>query len=87
MFNLQKQMRNVSEAEIEDINRKIEQERLRLIEEYRASGVALTGKAPAGGAPTAQQAPPISVTSKEQFAKLPSGTTFVAPDGSVRIKP
>jgi hypothetical protein len=87
MFNLQKQMRNVSEADIEDINRKIEQERLRLIEEYKASGFALTGKAPAGGAPTAQQAPPISVTSKEQFAKLPSGTTFVAPDGSVRIKP
>ena len=87
IFTLQKQMRNVSEADIEDINRKIEQERLRLIEEYRASGIALTGKAPAGGAPTAQQAPPISVTSKEQFAKLPSGTTFVAPDGSVRIKP
>jgi hypothetical protein len=87
LINLQKQMRNVSQAEIEDIDRKIEQERLRLIEEYRASGIALTGKAPAGGAPTAQQAAPISVTSKEQFAKLPSGTTFVAPDGSVRIKP
>ena len=87
ILNLQKQMRNVSEAEVEDINRRIEQERLRLIEEYRASGQALTGKAPAGGAPTAQQAAPISVTSKEQFAKLPSGTTFVAPDGSVRIKP
>ena len=87
LLNLQKQMRNVSQAEIEDIDRKIEQERLRLIEEYRASGIALTGKAPAGGAPAAQQAAPISVTSKEQFAKLPSGTTFVAPDGSVRIKP
>jgi hypothetical protein len=87
IFTLQKQMRNVPESEIEDIDRKIERERLRLIEEYKASGVALTGKAPAGGAPTAQQAAPISVTSKEQFAKLPSGTTFVAPDGSVRIKP
>jgi hypothetical protein len=31
--------------------------------------------------------PPIKVTSQEQFAKLPSGTTFVAPDGSIRIKP
>jgi hypothetical protein len=30
---------------------------------------------------------PIKVTSQEQFAKLPSGTTFVAPDGSIRIKP
>ena len=34
-----------------------------------------------------QQATPVKVTSQEQFAKLPSGTTFVAPDGSVRIKP
>jgi hypothetical protein len=41
---------------------------------------------PAPNAP-AQQATPIKVTSQEQFAKLPSGTTFVAPDGSVRIKP
>jgi hypothetical protein len=87
IFTLQKQMRNVSDAEVEDINRKIEQERLRLVEEYRASGQALTGRAPAGEAPPTQQAAPISVTSKEQFAKLPSGTTFVAPDGSVRIKP
>ena len=87
MLNLQKQLRNVSQAEIEDIDRRIEQERLRLIEEYKASGLSLTGKAPAGGAPTAQQTAPVSVTSKEQFAKLPSGTTFVAPDGSVRIKP
>ena len=87
ILNLQKQMRNVSEAEVEDINRRIEQERLRLIEEYRASGQALTGKAPAGGEPSAQQTAPIKVTSKEQFAKLPSGTTFVAPDGSVRTKP
>jgi len=46
--------------------------------------------APAQAAPNApaqQQAAPIKVTSQEQFAKLPSGTTFVAPDGSVRVKP
>jgi hypothetical protein len=36
-------------------------------------------------APT--QGAPIKVTSPDQFAKLPSGTTFVAPDGSVRVKP
>jgi hypothetical protein len=41
---------------------------------------------PAPNAP-AQQTTPIKVTSQEQFAKLPSGTTFVAPDGSVRVKP
>lgn len=83
---LQKQMPNKSASELEDINRRIEEERLGLVEEYKASRDALSGK-PTGGAPTAQQAAPISVTSKEQFAKLPSGTTFVAPDGSVRIKP
>ena len=58
-----------------------------VIEEYKATKTELTGKAPAGGAPAAQQAAPIKVTSKEQFAALPSGTTFVAPDGSVRTKP
>ena len=86
VLNLQKQMRNVSETELADINRRIEQERLALIEEYRASGAALTGR-PTGEALPTQQAAPVKVTSKEQFVKLPSGTTFVAPDGSVRIKP
>lgn len=43
--------------------------------------------APATAAPQASTAAPIKVTSPEQFAKLPSGTTFVAPDGSIRIKP
>jgi hypothetical protein len=42
---------------------------------------------PAPNAQQQQQATPVKVTSQEQFAKLPSGTTFVAPDGSVRIKP
>jgi hypothetical protein len=83
---LEKQMRGKTAAEIEDVDRRIEDARRGLIEEYKATRTELTG-APSGGAPAAQQAAPISVTSKEQFAKLPSGTTFVAPDGSVRIKP
>jgi len=29
----------------------------------------------------------IKVNSKEEFDKLPSGTTSIAPDGSIRIKP
>ena len=46
----------------------------------------------AGGArqavPTqAAPAQPIQVTSAEQYAALPSGTQFVAPDGTVRTKP
>jgi hypothetical protein len=51
---------------------------------------ARSDKAGAQGQPAPaqqQQATPVKVTSQEQFAKLPSGTTFVAPDGSVRIKP
>ena len=44
-----------------------------------------TQQAPA--AQQQQQTTPIKVTSQEQFNKLPSRTTFVAPDGSVRIKP
>ena len=43
--------------------------------------------APVNTAMPSQSGAPIKVTSPEQFAKLPSGTTFVAPDGSVRIKP
>ncbi|EJF92645.1 hypothetical protein [Bartonella tamiae] len=30
---------------------------------------------------------PQKIVSKEDFEKLPSGTTFVAPDGSTRVKP
>lgn len=35
---------------------------------------------PGGGAP-------VKVTSKAEFDKLPRGTEFIAPDGSVRVKP
>lgn len=35
----------------------------------------------------AAPAQPIQVTSAEQYAALPSGTQFVAPDGTVRTKP
>jgi hypothetical protein len=29
----------------------------------------------------------VAVHSREQFSQLPSGTNFIAPDGSMRIKP
>jgi hypothetical protein len=45
-----------------------------------------TAQTDSAAAPQAASGP-IKVTSQEQFAKLPSGTTFVAPDGSIRIKP
>ena len=86
ILTLRRQMQGRSPTDVEGIDREIAEIRSNLIEEYKATKTELTGK-PAGGAPTAQQEAPIKVTSKEQFAKLPSGTTFVAPDGSVRIKP
>ena len=48
---------------------------------------AAPAAAPAPAAPQAAAPAPVKVTSQEQFAKLPKGTTFVAPDGSIRIKP
>jgi hypothetical protein len=64
---------------------------LRMIDE----GMGKVGGAPKGGAQANPQAAPqtnaqpapIKVTSQAQLAKLPSGTTFIAPDGSVRVKP
>jgi hypothetical protein len=87
ILTLRRQMQGKSPTDVEGIDREIAEIRNNLIEEYKATKTELTGKAPAGGAPSAQQSAPVKVTSKEQFAKLPSGTTFVAPDGSVRIKP
>jgi hypothetical protein len=86
ILTLRRQMQGKSTTDVEGIDREIAEIRNNLIEEYKATKTELTGK-PAGGAPSAQQSTPVKVTSKEQFAKLPSGTTFVAPDGSVRIKP
>ena len=42
--------------------------------------------APQPGAPETKTQPQ-KVTSKEQFDKLPSGTRFIAPDGTTRVKP
>jgi hypothetical protein len=64
--------------------------------EYRRSLIdsemGVTPSAEKGGpAPTQQPqqtsaSAPIKVTTEAQFAKLKPGTTFIAPDGSVRIK-
>jgi hypothetical protein len=59
------------------------------IEREMSVGKPAPQGASAQGAPQAapQAAAPVKITSQEEFAKLPKGTTFVAPDGSVRIKP
>lgn len=48
--------------------------------EFRRSGAV---REPAGAA----TAGPQRISSKAQFDRLPSGTQFIAPDGSVRVKP
>jgi hypothetical protein len=59
------------------------------IEREMSIGKPTPQGAPAQGAPqkAPQAAAPVKITSQEEFAKLPKGTTFIAPDGSVRIKP
>jgi hypothetical protein len=39
-----------------------------------------------GGGPKAASGP-VRVNSRQQYAKLPSGTEYIAPDGSTRVKP
>jgi hypothetical protein len=39
------------------------------------------------GAPPSRRTEAVRVTSQEEFNALPSGTRFVAPDGSTRVKP
>ena len=65
----------------EEINRLIEEERQKV--SARFSG----GQDSGGAAPSASAGAPVKITSQEQYLKLPSRTTFVAPDGSIRIKP
>lgn len=72
----------------------------RLIEELTRIGTQANPAAPAGGAraggptPAPAAAPvrptanaPVKVTNDAEFNKLPSGTTFVGPDGITRRKP
>lgn len=61
-------------------------------EQYRADMIAREtarmSSAPAAGAtPPVRGGAPIKIANKAEFDKLPSGTTFIAPDGSTRTKP
>jgi len=40
-----------------------------------------------GSAPTSQSSKPFQVKSSDDYARLPSGTTYIAPDGTTRRKP
>lgn len=57
---------------------------LRSVNEYNKIGA--NAAAATVDANKTQQAP-VKINSKEEFQKLPSGTKFIAPDGSERIKP
>jgi hypothetical protein len=57
------------------------------IDEVRAIARRLRGDEPAQANPaSAAGAAPAAITSKAQYDALPSGRTYVAPDGSVRTK-
>jgi hypothetical protein len=65
----------------EEINRLIDEERRKVSARFPQ------GQGPSGADSSASTGAPVKVTSQEQYLKIPSGTTFVAPDGSIRIKP
>jgi hypothetical protein len=65
----------------EEINRLIDEERRKVSARFPG------GQDSSGADSSASTGAPVKVTSQEQYLKIPSGTTFVAPDGSIRIKP
>jgi hypothetical protein len=78
MLRLQKSMPGKTQAEIEVLDRQIEMERQKLIEEYRntrASG--LTSKTAPGAAPAAAPAPASSATTQSPlYVTAPDGQTY-----------
>lgn len=58
-----------------------------IIVPVRKPAASPVAAAPRKAAPAAASGAPVRVTSKEQFDRLPKGQRFIAPDGSLRIKP
>jgi hypothetical protein len=54
---------------------------------YRDTLIAREMKPPTGAPAAAPSTTPIKIANKAEFDKLPSGTSFIAPDGSIRTKP
>jgi hypothetical protein len=81
MLQLEAAQRGTTPERREEINRLIEAERQKIAAQFPG------GQDSGGAAPSASAGAPVKITSQEQYLKLPSGTTFVAPDGSIRTKP
>lgn len=81
ILQLEAAQRSTTPERREEINRLIEMERQKIASRFPG------GQDSSGANPSASTGAPVKVTSQEQYLKIPSGTTFVAPDGSVRIKP
>ena len=81
MLQLEAAQRGTTPERRGEINRLIEAERQKIAAQFP------DGQDSGGAAPSASAGAPVKITSQEQYLKLPSGTTFVAPDGSIRIKP
>jgi hypothetical protein len=56
-------------------------------EKHRADKIARETARLMGGAGAPAAGAPVRISSKAEFDKLPKGTSFIAPDGTTRIKP
>ena len=81
MLQLEAAQRGTTPERREEINRLIEAERQKIAAQFP------DGQDSGGAGSPAPTGAPVKVTSQEQYLKLPSRTTFVAPDGSIRTKP
>jgi hypothetical protein len=81
ILQLEAAQRGTTPERREEINRLIEIERQKIAARFPG------GQDSSGADLSASTGAPVKVTSQEQYLKIPSGTTFVAPDGSIRIKP
>lgn len=55
--------------------------------EQRANDAAGVGRPPAPAAAVGGETDPVQISSDAEYDALPSGTTFIAPDGTTRRKP
>jgi hypothetical protein len=74
-------------ADVQRFKATAQQTNLRPDYASRRTQPAPSTSAPAPSAPPPQASGPSRIASQSEYARLPSGTRYVAPDGSVRVKP
>lgn len=78
-------LRSAYERQVQEVNAQIADLEGRRQQVNPSMGLASGGQSAGGGAPKPSK--PAQISSKAQFDALPSGATFVAPDGTTRRKP